>query len=216
MTQRTVEDRLREEYSRLSPDIQRVLLQLRTDVDHLLLEIRLNLKHHERVHIEARAKECESAIGALRRRIEGLQFDEDIPDKYTLTTLPDLAALRVLVFPRSRLDEVHALVRSKYGDWTPDPVETGEPKRWRAFKYYGECSTSSEIQAEIQVIPTLTGLFWQIEHDAFYKPRDPVLRGAAEKPSVRERREGVSEAFEKLEQTLQDELERNAAQSSGE
>ena len=127
MTKRTVEDRLREEYSRLSPDIQRVLLQLRTDVDHLLLEIRLNLKHHERVHIEARAKECDSAIGALRRRIEGRQFDEDTPDKYTLTTLPDLAALRVLVFPKSRLDEVNALVQLKYvkhGDWTPDPVET--------------------------------------------------------------------------------------------
>ena len=58
----------------------------------------------------------------------------------------------------------------------------------------------------------LTGLFWQIEHDAFYKPRDPVLRGAAEKPSVRKRREGVYEAFERLEQTLQEELEKNAAQ----
>lgn len=215
MTQRKVEDFLREQYSELSPEIKKVLLQLQTDVEHLLLDVRLGLKHHERVHIEARAKECDSAIGALRRRIEGRQFDEDTPDKYTLTTLPDLAALRVLVFPKSRLDEVNALVQLKYvkhGDWTPDPVETGEPKRWRAWKYYGKCSTRSEIQAEIQVVPTLTGLFWQIEHDAFYKPRDPVLRGAAEKPSVRERREGVYEAFERLEQTLQEELDKNAAQ----
>lgn len=212
MTQRTVEDLLREEYSRRSPEIKRVLLQLQTDIASLLLEVTLSLGHHERIQIEARAKDSDSAIGALRRRVEGRQFDEDNPHKYTLTTLPDLAALRVLVFPRSRLDEVNALVLSKYGDWTRDPVMTGEPKQWRAHKYFGECPTSLEIQAEIQVVPMLTGLFWQIEHDAFYKPRDPVLRAAVNKPSVRERREGVYQAFEKLERTLQDELERNAAQ----
>ena len=215
MTQRKVEDFLREQYSELSPEIKKVLFQLQTDVAHLLLNVTLDLKHHERIQIEARAKECDSAIGALRRRIEGRQFDEDTPGEYQLTTLPDLAALRVLVFPRSRLDEVHALVRSKYGDWTSDPVETGEPKRWRAWKYYGKCSASPWIQAEIQVVPMLTGLFWQIEHDAFYKPRDRILRGAADKPTVRERREGVYEAFEKLEQTLQEELEKNAAQDGG-
>lgn len=60
--------------------------------------------------------------------------------------------------------------------------------------------------------PIEAGLYWQIEHDAFYKPLDPVLRGTVDKRSVRERREGVYEAFEKLEQTLQDELEKSAAQ----
>jgi hypothetical protein len=37
MTQRTVEDRLREEYFLLSSEIRRVLHQLRTDVAYLLL-----------------------------------------------------------------------------------------------------------------------------------------------------------------------------------
>lgn len=213
MTQRTVADRLREEYSLLSPDIKRVLHQLRTDVAHLLLELTLALKHHERVHIEARAKECESAIDALRRREEARQFDEDTPEKYTLTRLPDLAALRVLVFPKPRLAEVHAIVRSKYADWTPDPVETGTPPKWRAWKYYGYCSASPRVHVEIQVVPMLTGLFWQVEHDAFYKPRDPVLRGAANRPIVREHTEAVYDAFEALEAILEQELERNAEQN---
>jgi hypothetical protein len=39
MTQRTVEDRLREEYFLLSAEIRRVLHQLRTDVAYLLLPV---------------------------------------------------------------------------------------------------------------------------------------------------------------------------------
>lgn len=210
MAQRTVADRLREEYSALSPEINRVLLQLQTDIAHLLLDATLGLKHHERIHIEARTKECESAIDALSRREEARQFDEDTPEKYSLTRLPDLAALRVLVFPRPRLEEVHASVSEKYAHWTPDPVETGPPPKWRAWKYYGYCPTSPRVQAEIQVVPMLTGLFWQVEHDAFYKPRDAVLRGAVNKPIVRERTEAVYDAFEALEAILEQELRRRA------
>ena len=214
MTQRTVDDRLREEYFLLSPDIKRVLHQLRTDVAYLLLQLTLDLKHHERIQVEARAKECDSAIDALRRREEARQFDEDTPARYTLTSLPDLAALRILVFPKPRLDLVHAIVRSKYADWTSDPVQTGVPPKWRAWKYHGYCSTSSRVRAEIQIVPMLTGLFWQIEHDAFYKPRDPLLRGAVNKPIVRERAEAVYDAFESLEGVLEQELRRNAIRNA--
>ena len=209
MTQRTVEDRLREEYFLLSSEIRRVLHQLHIDVAHLLLPVVLHLKHHERIHVEARSKECDSAIKALRRREEARQFDEDLPAKYTLTNLPDLAALRVLVFPKSRLEDVHTIIRTKYADWTSDPVKTGTPPRFRAWKYHGFCSTSSRVRAELQVVPMLTGLFWQIEHDAFYKPRDPVLRGAANKPVIRERTERVYDAFDELEDVLERELQKN-------
>ncbi len=51
MAHRTVEDRLREEYFKLSPEIKRVLHQLQTEVAHLLLPFTLDLKHHERIHI---------------------------------------------------------------------------------------------------------------------------------------------------------------------
>jgi hypothetical protein len=49
MTQRTLDDRLREKYFHLSPEIKRVLYQLQTDVAHLLLPVILDLKHHERI-----------------------------------------------------------------------------------------------------------------------------------------------------------------------
>ena len=210
MTQRTVDDRLREEYFCLAPDIKRVLHQLQTDIAYLLLQFTLNLKHHERIHVEARVKECDSAIDALRRREEARQFDEDTPERYTLKNLPDLAALRVLVFPTRRLDAVHELVCSKYADWISDPVKIGTPPKLRAWKYHGYCTTSPQVRAEIQVVPMLSGLFWQVEHDAFYKPRDPVLRGAVNKPSVREKKEAVYDAFEALEAILEHELQRNA------
>jgi hypothetical protein len=215
MTQRTVEDRLREEYFRLSPEIDRVLHQLQTDVAYLLLPVTLGLKHHERIHIEARSKGCESAINALRRREEARQFDEDAPSMYTLANLPDLAAVRVLVFPKLRLEDVHTIIRTKYAEWTSDPVKTGTPPRFRAWKYHGFCSTSARVRAELQIVPMLTGLFWQVEHDAFYKPRDPVLRGAASKPVIRDRTERVYDAFEELEDVLERELQRNAERAAG-
>jgi ppGpp synthetase/RelA/SpoT-type nucleotidyltranferase len=215
MSERNVEDRLREEYFLPAPDIRRVLHQLQTDTSYLLLQISLDLKHHERIQIEARAKECESAIGALRRREEARQFDEDTPERYSLTNLPDLAALRVLVFPKPRLQEVHAIVSAKYADWTSDPVTTGRPPKFRAWKCHGYCSASSRIRAEIQIVPMLTGLFWQVEHDAFYKPRDAILQGAVSKPIIREHTEAVYDAFEALEAVLEQELQKNAEQDAG-
>jgi len=56
----------------------------------------------------------------------------------------------------------------------------------------------------------LTGLFWHIEHDAFYKPLDPILRGAVKKPTVREQTERVYDAFEALEEILERELQKAA------
>ena len=46
--------------------------------------------------------------------------------------------------------------------------------------------------------------------DAFYKPRDPVLKGAVNKPIIRERTERVYDAFDDLEAVLERELQRNA------
>jgi len=214
MKLRTVEDRLREEYFTLLPSIKRAVHQLHTEVAHLLLDATLSLKHHERINIEARVKECESAIGALRRREEARQFDEDALDRYTLTRLPDLAAVRVLVFPKTLLGQVHSTLRLRYSDWREDHVKTGKPPKIRAWKYCGHCSTTPTIQTELQVVSMLTGLFWHVEHDAFYKPQDQTIRGAVNKPSVREKAEQVYDAFEALEETLELEL-RNATREAG-
>lgn len=209
MIERTVEDRLREEYFLLAPEIKLVLHQLQTDISYVLLPMTLGLKHHERIQIEGRAKECDSAIDALRRREEARLFDEDTPTKYSLANLPDLAALRISVFPRSRLEAVHSTLRSKYAEWTSDPVRTGTPPKWRAWKYCGFCSASSRVRAELQVVPMLTGLFWLIEHDAFYKPRESTMKGAASKPAIRERTERVYDAFDELERVLECELQKD-------
>jgi len=210
-----VEDRLREEYFLLAPEIKRVLHQLQTDVAYLLLPVTLDLKHHERIHVEARAKDCDSAINALRRREEARQFDEDAPSRYTLTSLPDLVGLRVMVFPKSRFDDVHTRLRARYAEWSSDPVKIGTPPKFRAWKYHGFCSTSALVRAELQIVPMLTGLFWQIEHDAFYKPRDPVLAGAARKPVVRDRWERVYDVFDELEDVLERELQKNTELEAG-
>ena len=109
----------------------------------------------------------------------------------------------------------YAMIRDKYSEWTSDPVRTGTPPRFRAWKYHGFCSTGSRVRAEVQVLPMLTGLFWQVEHGAFYKPRDPILRGAASKPVIRERTDRVYDAFDELEDVLERELRRNVERTAG-
>lgn len=206
MTPRTVEDRLREEYFLLSSEIGRVLHQLRTDVAYLLLPATLELRHHERIEIEARAKECDSAIDSLRRREETRRFDDTDPTRYSLTRLPDLAGVRVLAFPRSLLERVHTTLQRRFDDWTPDPVKLGTENKPLAWKYHGHCSTSQKIRAEIQVMSMLNGLFWHVEHDAFYKPRDPGLRGADRNAVIRGYINGVYNAFDELESALEQRL----------
>ncbi len=106
MAERSVEDQLRQEYFELLPEIRRVVDHLEAEVRHCVLPISLKLDEYERLVVTSRIKECESALDALRRRQEGATFDRDRPELYTLTSLNDLAGIRVLVFPRSRLREI--------------------------------------------------------------------------------------------------------------
>ena len=103
--ERTVEDRLREEYFDLLPDIRRVADELEAEVKHCLVPVSLRLDKYERLVVTSRVKECESALDSLRRRQEGATFDSGRPELYSLDNLKDLAGVRVLVFPRSRLAE---------------------------------------------------------------------------------------------------------------
>jgi len=68
MAEHTVEDRLREEYFELLPDIRRVVEELQAEVRHCLLPISGSLDWHEQLVVTSRFKECESALSALRRR----------------------------------------------------------------------------------------------------------------------------------------------------
>jgi hypothetical protein len=97
--ERTIEDRLREEYFDLLPDIRRVLNELEAEVKHSLVSISLRLDKYERLVVTSRVKECESALDSLPRRQEGATFDSEQPELYSLRRLNDLVGVRVLAFP---------------------------------------------------------------------------------------------------------------------
>ncbi len=143
---RTVEDRLREEYFDLLPDIRRVANELEAEVKHSLVPISRGLATYERLVVTSRIKECESAVDSLRRRQESATFDSDRPELYALNRLNDLAGVRVLCFPRSRLAEADRELRNRFPTWTADPLpgydDDDEPL---ALKYYGYCHASKKI-----------------------------------------------------------------------
>jgi hypothetical protein len=90
----TIEDRLREEYFQLLPEIRRVTGQLESEINYHLLPIANALESYEQLIVKSRIKECESAVNALRRRSqEEATFHKDQPTRYILTNLNDLAGL---------------------------------------------------------------------------------------------------------------------------
>ena len=147
---RTIEDRLREEYFQLLPEIRRVAGQLQSEVNYHLLPIANALETYEQLIVKSRVKECESAVDALRRRQEGASFDDDQVARYSLANLKDLAGVRILVFPRQRIIQVDRALREIFGSWTADPVATEE--QVLALKYHGFSAASQLISAEYQIV----------------------------------------------------------------
>jgi ppGpp synthetase/RelA/SpoT-type nucleotidyltranferase len=193
---RTVEDRLREEYFQLLPEIRRVAGQLQAQIGYHLLPIANTLEGYEQLVVKSRVKDCESALDALRRRQEGASFDNDQTTRYTLANLNDLAGLRVLVFPRRRMIEVDRALRQIFGTWSSDPVKA--EGQVLALKYHGYCDASDRIRGEYQIVSMLTGLFWVVEHSAIYKPA-PLYKGLAESLVMQQRTKEVNEALKAFE-----------------
>lgn len=129
--ERTVEDRLRQEYFTLLPEIRRVADRLEAEVSYHIRLISARLRRHERLTVKCRVKSCESALEKLRARQEGAAFDESRPEIYTLTGLNDLAGVRVLAFPRGRLAEIDSKLRKVFPSWTADPSRTTATS-WRS------------------------------------------------------------------------------------
>lgn len=207
---RTVEDRLRAEYFEFLPDIRRTLLETETRVRRDLLEVSLGLERYERILVTSRIKECDSAVDALRRRQPlGLFVAERALD-YSITALPDLAAVRVMAFPERRVAEAHDALRQTFSDWKADPVPStdGSPAPL-ALKYFGKWSPDAHITAEVQIVSLLIGLFWEVEHSAIYKP-NPNLHGVVRSSSVIQRRDDVLGALQAFEAAF-DEAIRSAA-----
>lgn len=202
MTERRVEDWLRQEYFDLLPQLRRITDELETEVKYHLLPISREIDKYERLVVTSRVKECESALDALRRRQEGGAFDPDRRDSYSIVSLPDLAGVRVLAFPRNRWEEADRLLHPHFG-WISDPVPADEDSSVPlAFKYHGYLPVSRKVQAELQIVPMLTGLFWEIEHSTIYKP-SPLLKGVAGSPQMRQRTTEILRAFRNFEEELE-------------
>jgi hypothetical protein len=222
MSERTIQDRLREEYFDLLPEISLVAEELKARIQFHTLEIMQDLDKHEHLIVKTRIKECESAILALEKNVVAADlsgvgsgppdrlgtFNPDTPDAYSLTTLRDLAGARVLAYPPRRLKEIDGDLRKHFHDWTSKPFkDIGDQI---AFKYYGLCpKSSSRIQGEYQIVSMLTGLFWEVEHTVIYK-QAPSLKGLA--PVMKEQTSAVNQALKAFE----DEFERQilAAESN--
>lgn len=106
------------------PEVRRMLEDLETEVRHALLPLSDHLLKHEKTAVVSRVKECESALGALRRRQQGNLFDAGRVAPYSVMSLNELAAVRVLAFPGRRWTEVDTALRSRdpLKVWDSDPI----------------------------------------------------------------------------------------------
>ena len=213
MPERTPEDRLREEYFDLLPQIRRVAWYLEAEIRYHTRKIFQRLKPYEQLVIKSRVKECESALRTLRDRQEGRTFDPDKLKGYSLLRLPDLAGVRILVFPNARVVEVDHLLREHFHGWTYKPVkdDTGVAI---APKYWGYCDkVCNKVRGEYQVVPMLLGLFWEVEHSAIYKPAG-WAKGADRDHDLKNLRTKVEVALSRFEQKFEEFVKRNSKRPS--
>ena len=206
MHKRTPEDRLREEYFDLLPEIRRVLWQLEAEIRYYTLPILHSLKPYEQLVVKSRVKECESALTTLKtlslkketEENEGRVLDPEQSEDYSMLNLPDLAGVRVLVFPNSRLVEVDHALRSHFQSWIYKPVKDDSGAAL-APKYFGYCDeVSGKVQEEYQVVPMLLGLFWEVEHSAMYK-----FKAVANSKKMKKHRSHVECALSRFEEGIE-------------
>jgi ppGpp synthetase/RelA/SpoT-type nucleotidyltranferase len=199
MCARKPEDTLREEYFALLPQIRLVAEELEAEIRALLVPLMRGWESHERVTVKSRIKECESAIAALRRRQELVELEQTTPSPRSLRMLNDLVGVRILAFPKLRVSAIEEAVRARFCDWIADHVPpaagTAIPM---ALKYHGYCKTHCHIRAEIQLMPMLVGLYWEVEHGALYKPGDR-LRGLEVSEHMKERNADLIRAMHAFE-----------------
>jgi hypothetical protein len=215
MSERKIEDRLREEYFDYLPEICRVAWQLETEIRHLTLPIQHSLAHYEQLVVKSRVKECESAVRTLRGKEEGNTFDPDKSEQYSILNLRDLAGARVLVFPRGRLLEADQILREyePFKNWNPDRIKDASGAEL-ASAYHGFFQeVSGKVFAEYQLVPMLIGLFWEVEHSAMYKPIG-WAKGIENDPEMRNLRAGVESSLARFEEEFERFVKRNSAPAS--
>ena len=187
--------------------MQRTLTALLTEVNHVLLPAILRLDSYEQILIKGRIKDSERAVDSLRRRQESRSFDPG--EEYSLTALPDLIGIRVLAFPQRRLQDVRRALEQepRLSGWKPDHISSPDPDRPPiAFKYHGMWNSTDSFTSELQIVSSLIGLFWEVEHSAIYKPT-PELQGIASSISMKDRNDAVLNALQQFEQEFDRQIE---------
>jgi hypothetical protein len=212
MAERSIEDRLREEYFDLLPKMVRVAQSFTTEIECLLRLYRNDLASHENLVVKTRVKDCASAIDKLRQlnvtdpsaaRNPGGVFDRDRPDLYSLLLLRDLVGVRILVFPSKRAAQVDTALHGKFRAWKADPIFEGGQRL--AYKYHGLRKRDGVyIPCEYQIASTLVGLFWEVEHSAIYK-QSPNLKGLA--PLLKDQTSAVYAALMSFEAEFEQQIE---------
>jgi len=209
---RSVDDRLRDEYVRLLPDMRRTLTSIETEVNYALLRLKLGLHPYEQILVKTRLKECESAINSLKQRQEFATFASEHPERYSLTSLPDLVGVRILIFPQRHLRDVQRLIAPRIAGWVEDHLHrAGSADPQVALKYRGYWEPNDPIMAEIQIMSLLIGLFWEVEHSAVYKA-SPKLRGLRS-DAMKTRYEAVLTALQEFEEEFERQIDSTDAPS---
>jgi len=218
---RTIEDRLREEYFALLPELTRVAERLKTQIQYAILPISTRLKPHENLMVKARVKDCNSAINKLQqynptdpqeRRNPGGVFDRDRPEIYTLLSLRDLVGIRILAFPSAIATKVDEKLRLRFRGWKSDPIRDKRNKQQLGYKYTGRYPRAGgRIQCEYQIVSTLIGLFWDVEHAAIYK-QTPELKRVER--IMRKQTSAVNRALKAFEDEFESQILKSGSNTS--
>lgn len=191
-------------------------METETRVRGELLNSTLKLERYERLLVTSRVKECDSAVDALRRRQPLGLFDTDRATEYSLLALRDLAAVRVMAFPQQRVHDAHHALVSLLSGWIPDSVPAVDGSSAPlALKYFGTWNSDSRVTAEVQIVPLLIGLFWEVEHAAIYKP-NPNLHGVVRSENVIERRNEVIDPLRAFEVAFESAIRESQRSANGE
>jgi len=173
LTQKDIEAKLLREYFDNRPVYEKIINIAKPQIEYRLIDVRINKKSWERIDVIARVKEFASALNKLKRQREGRILEET--DSFS--TLNDMAALKIKVFPNKYLQSVDNTINSLYhyleADHQPSKIiDENNYDLIERLKYVAklEPKYGIDIGFEIQIVPFLLDAFIDVEHDIIYKP----------------------------------------------
>ena len=112
LTQKDIEAKLLREYFDNRPVYEKIINIARPQIEYNIIDLRIQKKPWERIDVIARVKEFSSALDKLKRQREGRILEET--DSFS--TLNDMAALKIRVFPNMYLQVVDDKINTLFHD----------------------------------------------------------------------------------------------------